>query len=411
MFDCSKGIWEGEMSKKLKIFIVVLLAPSVIFCAEWDRPGWTLTFHDEFNYTGLPDESVWGYEEGYVRNNEAQYYARGRSENSRVEDGMLVLEARRDWWENHEITSASVTSRNKVDWLYGRVEVKAKLPTGRGMWPAIWMLGYREYYGGWPSCGELDILENVGFDPDRVHANIHTRAYNHTIGTNKGNSIIVDPPYEDFHIYSLEWFEDHIDFYFDDTNYFSFENEYTGWETWPYDREEYLILNIAVGGSWGGAQGIDNEIFPQTMEIEYVRVYTEGNVEIEGCPDSTASNYYDLANTDDGSCEYPPACKEPGYAEYDPDAKGEHDPDLCVTSVRSGRKSVHHPIINVRNRDITVSDVDNYTVKVFTAEGGELVFRENGEGDVHTLLHVPAGVYLVMVEAEAASFSRRIMVF
>jgi len=399
----------GEMNRTTRNLTWLLLLPAAALCAEWDRPGWTLTFHDEFNYNGLPVDSIWGYEQGYVRNGEAQYYVRGRPENSRVEDGRLVIEARRDWWENHEYTSASVTSRNKVDWLYGRIEVKAKLPTGLGMWPAIWMLGYSQYYGGWPSCGEIDIMENVGFDPDRVHANIHTRAYNHTIGTNKGNSIIVDPPYEDYHMYAIEWFEDHIDFFFDDTNYFSFENEGTGWEVWPYDREEYLILNIAVGGSWGGAQGIDNEIFPQTMEIDYVRVYTEGQVEIQDCTDSDASNFNELANTNDGSCEYPPACRDSNYAEYKP--KGEHDPDLCVTAVRSGQYVAQQPVITVRNRNILVMNADDYTIEVFSVEGREPVIHERGTGDVHTLGGIPPGLYFVRVEAGAVSASRRILIY
>jgi beta-glucanase (GH16 family) len=195
-------------------------------------------------------------------------------ENVRVEDGLLVIEARRDNWNGREITSASLHTYGKKSMLYGRIEVKAKLPTGRGTWPAIWMLGNSIKEGtGWPACGEIDIMENVGFDPDVVHANIHTKAYNHVKGTNKGNKIKVEKPYDDFHIYAVEWFPDRMDFYFDDNKYFSFKNKKTGNDTWPFDKPHYLILNLAIGGAWGGQKGIDDAIFPQKYLIDYVKVY------------------------------------------------------------------------------------------------------------------------------------------
>jgi beta-glucanase (GH16 family) len=128
---------------------------------------------------------------------------------------------------------------------------------------------------GWPACGEIDIMENVGFDPNVIHANVHTKAYNHVLGTNKGNKITVAKPYNDFHIYSIEWFEDHIDFYVDDSLYFSFKNEQKGNDTWPFDKPHYLIINLAIGGGWGGQQGIDETIFPQKYYIDYVKVYKQ----------------------------------------------------------------------------------------------------------------------------------------
>jgi beta-glucanase (GH16 family) len=249
---------------------------------------WKLVWSDEFDKSGAPDPEKWGYEEGFVRNNEAQYYTRDRRENARVENGMLVLEARKEHLElpapsaqgkkkgggqaHKEIkyTSASLTTRGKASWTYGRIEVRAKLPTGRGTWPAIWMLGTG---GGWPACGEIDIMENVGFDPDVIHANVHTKKYNHMMRTNKGSKLTVPKPFADFHVYAIQWYPDHIDFFVDKARYFTFKNEGTGPDAWPYDKPEYLILNIAIGGAWGGQKGIDDRIFPQKMYVDYVRVY------------------------------------------------------------------------------------------------------------------------------------------
>ena len=153
------------------------------------------------------------------------------------------------------------------------VNVRAKLPTGRGTWPAIWTLGTNIREVGWPTCGEIDIMENVGFNPDTIHANIHTKKYNHVRKTAKGSTIKVSKPYEKFHIYAIEWSEDRIDFFVDKNKYFTFENEKSGQDAWPYDKPQYLILNTAIGGTWGGQKGIDDSIFPQKYYIDYVRVY------------------------------------------------------------------------------------------------------------------------------------------
>jgi beta-glucanase (GH16 family) len=241
---------------------------------------WRLVWSDDFDKPGMPDESKWTYEEGFIRNHESQYYTRARKENARVEDGALVIEARKERFKNPrrgpefaEYTSASVNTRGKVAWCYGRIEVRAKLPTGRGMWPAIWMLGTSIDKVGWPACGEIDIMENVGYDPDMIHANIHTKAYNHVKGTGKGSKLTVPKPHEDFHVYAVEWTEKRMDFFVDDQKYFSFDNEGSGRDAWPYDQPHYLILNIAVGGAWGGQRGINDDIFPQKMLVDYVRVY------------------------------------------------------------------------------------------------------------------------------------------
>lgn len=235
---------------------------------------WKLIWEDNFDKNGFPDFDIWTYEVGYIRNWEKQYYTENRLENARVENGNLIIEARKDNWIGHEITSASLHTYCKKSILYGRVEVRAKLPTGVGTWPAIWMLGNSKKEGvSWPACGEIDIMENVGFDPNVIHGNVHTKAYNHITKTNKGEEITIEKPYENFHVYAIEWYKDRIEFFVDDQRYFVFQNENSGSETWPFDKPHYLILNLAIGGAWGGQKGIDDSNFPQKYYIDYVRVY------------------------------------------------------------------------------------------------------------------------------------------
>jgi beta-glucanase (GH16 family) len=236
----------------------------------------TLIWSDEFDYSGLPDSTKWDYDIGGNGwgNRELQYYTSKRTENARVENGNLIIETRKEPFKGKEYTSARLKTEDLGDWLYGRIEVRAKLPPGKGLWPAIWMLPTDWEYGNWPASGEIDIMENVGFDPQRIFFTIHTELYNHTKGTQKSTSILLDDPYTTFHIYAAEWFDDHIDLYCDDTLRYTFNNENTGSKTWPFDQRFHLLLNIAVGGSWGGAQGIDTTIFPQKMIVDYVRVYS-----------------------------------------------------------------------------------------------------------------------------------------
>jgi beta-glucanase (GH16 family) len=251
---------------------------------------WKLVWSDEFDKPGLPDPAKWNYEHGFIRNNEAQYYTRDRKENARVENGQLIIEARKEQFRNPafdaaaqgktgrnrefaEYTSASLTTRGKASWTYGRIEVKAKLPPGRGTWPAIWTLGTNTAAVGWPACGEIDIMEFVGFDPGIIHANIHTGKYNHVHKTGRGSQISIPDASEAFHVYAMEWDSQHIDFFVDDKKYFSYANEGSGSDAWPYDKDQYLILNLAIGGAWGGAKGIDETCFPQRYCIDYVRIY------------------------------------------------------------------------------------------------------------------------------------------
>ena len=239
----------------------------------FDPSRWSLVWADEFDRPGAPDSTIWTLEVGYLRNGEKQYYTKDRLENARVENGLLVIEARKDNWNEKPITSASLTTQGKRPLLYGRIAVRAKIPTGRGTWPAIWTLGENIPQAGWPACGEIDILENVGFDPQKIHANVHCFTYNHTKHTGKGSSIVAENPWTQFHTYAVEWYADRLEFFFDDTRYFVFRKESDDPAVWPFSKPQYLILNLAIGGSWGGQKGIDETLFPHRFEIDYVRYY------------------------------------------------------------------------------------------------------------------------------------------
>jgi beta-glucanase (GH16 family) len=234
-----------------------------------------LVWSDEFDYTGLPDSKKWSYDVGGHGwgNNELQYYTKERTENARVEGGNLIITARRETMEGREYTSARLVTKNKGDWKYGRIEVKAKLPQGRGIWPAIWMLPTEWKYGDWPASGEIDIMEFVGYEPDRVHGTVHTKSFNHSIGTQKGSSLQLTDLATASHVYAIEWLADKIDFYIDGQRYFTFINSNRGFADWPFDQSFHLLLNVAVGGNWGGAQGVDASVYPQQFVIDYVRVY------------------------------------------------------------------------------------------------------------------------------------------
>lgn len=235
-----------------------------------------LLWSDEFLKDGRPDPSIWSYDTGEVYNNEKQFYTVDRPENSRVENGHLVIEARKDGFEGHPITSARLVTRGKQEILYGRIEVRAKVPTGRGTWPAIWTLGTNIDTTGWPDCGEIDVMEFVGHDPDRLHFNVHTKAYNYVLKTNKEKKIAAPKVWDRFHTYAVEWSAERIDWEFDGKRVFSYlKPEGATIDQWPFDAPQYLLLNLAIGGDWGGEKGIDDAIFPSKFEVDYVRVYAQ----------------------------------------------------------------------------------------------------------------------------------------
>lgn len=236
-----------------------------------------LVWADEFNYTGLPDSSKWSYDIGNGTggwgNNELQFYTASRINNARVERGTLAITAVKEDYNGAGYTSARLVSKGKGDWKYGRMEIRAKLPKGRGVWPAIWMLSTDWAYGGWPGSGEIDIMENVGYNPDSVFATVHTTSYNHVIGTQKTGSVARKDLSAAFHIYAMEWTDKNISVFIDKEKYFDFSNEGTGGKVWPFDQRFHLLLNLAVGGNWGGKKGVDQSIFPQAMQVDYIRVY------------------------------------------------------------------------------------------------------------------------------------------
>lgn len=248
---------------------------------DTSAPGWKLVWSDEFEQDGLPDPANWGYDVGGHGwgNQELQFYTEARKENARVEQGHLIIEARHEPWEDREYTSARLVTRGKHDWREGRFEIRARVPEARGTWPAIWMLPVEWTYGSghWPDVGEIDIMEHVGHAPGVVHASAHSRDYQWQKGTQRTGTIEVPDATTAFHTYAVEWTADELRGYVDDRLYFAYRNEGRGWTAWPYDQPFYLILNVAVGGAWGGQKGVDEAAFPQRMEIDYVRVYQHGD--------------------------------------------------------------------------------------------------------------------------------------
>jgi len=233
-------------------------------------PAW----QDEFDYSGAPDATKWGYDLGGDGwgNHELQDYT-DRIDNAHVGDGVLTIEAKHEKRGRSAFTSARLVTKGKGDFLYGRFEIRAKLPDGRGTWPAIWMLPTDQAYGGWPKSGEIDIMEHVGFDPDNIHVTAHTEAYYFKINTQKTATRIIQGATTQFHVYRVDWTPEAIRGYIDDALVLEFANEGKGYEVWPFDRRFHLLLNVAVGGDWGGQKGIDEKAFPARMQVDYVRVY------------------------------------------------------------------------------------------------------------------------------------------
>ncbi|MRT92094.1 glycoside hydrolase family 16 protein [Ancylomarina sp. 16SWW S1-10-2] len=247
------------------------------------KDNYQLVWSDEFDYTGLPDSTKWIYDtegnsEGWG-NDELQHYTIAKKENAWVENGVLNITALKESVEGKEYSSARLNS--KVSWLCGKIEVNAKLPNGRGTWPAIWMMpgdwSFKD--GNWPNIGEIDIMEHVGHNLGVVHASAHSADYQWQIGTQQTATITISDISEKFHSYIWEWTPNIMRAYVDDQLYFEYKNEGLGESKWPYVKPFYLILNLAVGGAWGGAEGIDEACFPQSMQVDYVRIYQKKNIE------------------------------------------------------------------------------------------------------------------------------------
>jgi len=240
---------------------------------------WKLVWSDEFEGTEV-DTSKWTYDFGDWGwgNNELQYYTQYRQENARIEHGNLVIEARKDD-QGAAWTSARLTTRGKVSFLYGKIEFRAKVPPKRGNWAAGWTLGdaYVDELS-WPYCGEIDIMESVGYEMDDAtgdgiaHASAHCRAYYFKLGNQPTSTLPVKNMYEDYHTYAVEWTPEGIKAFVDDQHYFTYEDTTSDW-AWPFSKPQNIILNLAMGGGWGGAHGMDADMRSQKMLIDYVRVY------------------------------------------------------------------------------------------------------------------------------------------
>lgn len=276
--------------------IAALLVTSLTGCTKKEEPepstlackalGYTydaealtyeLVWSDEFDGTEVNKDN-WSYETGGSGwgNNELQYYTSGL--NSSVKDGFLSIEVRKEAYEGASYTSSRMVSRQKADFTYGKFEIRAKMPQLKGTWSAIWMMPTSSStYGTWPASGEIDIMESVGYVPDTVYGTIHTSSFNHKKGTQKGYSKALPGISEDYHVYTVEWLPDEMRFYVDNTFMYRFKpGLYLNCPTysqWPFDKNFFLILNTAVGGDWGGAQGVSESGWPVTMSVDYVRVY------------------------------------------------------------------------------------------------------------------------------------------
>ncbi|RKR79968.1 glycosyl hydrolase family 16 [Mucilaginibacter gracilis] len=283
--------------------ITLLLLTTAMACQAQKQPEikaasepgkWKLEWNDEFNTGTTPDKNNWVYELGFVRNNEYQTYT-SNPKNAYIEQGKLLIKAIKeespnqtyladanDWKQKQQwahYTSASLMTLGKKNFLYGRIEVRAKLPEGKGTWPAIWMKGDNDL--PWPNKGEIDIMEHVGFDTLNIYGTMHAyspdpKAYRNKIS--KGDTIRVTKDiFENYHLYAIEWYKDRIDFFFDNTKYFSYVFKDYAILNGTFNKPFYLLINTAVGGTWGGQKGVDEQSFPQDFFIDYVRYFKRKN--------------------------------------------------------------------------------------------------------------------------------------
>lgn len=266
---------------KLKFTLLKPHNPStVILKQKTDGEKWEVVWADEFDKEGLPDTSKWTYDVGDWGwgNAELQYYTEGRKENARIENGHLIIEARKNDL-GYPWTSARLTSRGKQAFLYGRIEFRAKVPAEEGNWSAGWTLG-NDYIDelSWPYCGEIDILESVGFEMDdatgngKAHASAHCGAYYFKLGNQPTGITEVKNMNNEFHIYAVDWTPKGISASVDGNVYFEYNDTSTAL-SWPFDKPQNIILNLTMGGGWGAQKGIDSTKTSQKYIVDYVRVY------------------------------------------------------------------------------------------------------------------------------------------
>jgi beta-glucanase (GH16 family) len=241
--------------------------------AEWDRPGWTLVWQDEFDGPKLNPQN-WNYDLGGNGwgNREAQVFT-NRPENIRIQDGMLVIEARQESKPiaGRHYSSARVKTEGLHHWQYGRIEARLKLPQGQGIWPAFWMMGEDYEENGWPACGEADIMEYIGSEPDLIHATMHGPGYSGRDGIGTTLAVPAESLQNDFHVYAIEWDENEIRWYFDDQQYFKRTPQDVPGD-WVFNHPFFILLSLSVGGNWPGSPD-STTVFPQYLLVDYVRVY------------------------------------------------------------------------------------------------------------------------------------------
>jgi beta-glucanase (GH16 family) len=235
--------------------------------------SYTLVWEDLFEKDGKPNPKHWTLETGGhgFGNNEAQYYT-DKLDNAYVKDGILHIVGLKENYDQNAYTSAKLTTLGTHMIKYGRVEVMAKIPQGKGTWPAIWFLGQNIKEVGWPACGEIDLMEHVGHHPEHIHFSLHAKDNHHLIGNQPTLALDVPGILEGFHEFAIEWDEEGISFFLDQNHMVTFKKkDFPHIKLWPFDQPFYLILNIALGGTWGGP--IDDSIFPVHFEFKYVKVY------------------------------------------------------------------------------------------------------------------------------------------
>lgn len=273
-------------------------AYTIIPTADSDVPylegGWVATFADEFNEP-LDLSNKWRYYQdglgGY--NDELQYY---HPNNIEVSDGWLKLWGRKETHLGKSYTSAKISTHGHHGFLYGRIQVRAKVPAGIGTWPAIWMMPDSDTYGAWPRSGEIDIMEYVGYMPFVTHTTIHSQKFNHRIGTQIGYTKVIPTLESEFHVFEIIWNPGVIESYVDDVLIATFKydarsnQEVPYYSAFPFDQPFHLILNLAIGGSWGGLQGVDDNIFPTSFDIDYVRYYQMDYEAFDRLPPTRVTN-------------------------------------------------------------------------------------------------------------------------
>nr|WP_317238867.1 glycoside hydrolase family 16 protein [Hanstruepera flava] len=268
---------------KLNYILLIVFSQFLISCSTDETQTVTtlnqLVWQDEFNTDGPLDTSKWNYDIGNGSeqgipgwgNNELQYYT-SRPENISVQDGMLMITAREESYEGSGFTSARIQTKDLFEKKYGRFEARIQLPWGQGMWPAFWMLGSNSDVVEWPACGEIDIMENRGSEPTIINGTVHGPGYSAGESISKAYDLVNDRFDTGFHVFGIEWGQGYINFYVDDVLY----NQITPEDVpgpWIFDNQPfYIIMNVAVGGNYGGPPNA-NTIFPQTMYVDYVRVY------------------------------------------------------------------------------------------------------------------------------------------